>query len=147
MWCAPSDHGQAQITVLLAKKIIPHVLIVEQLDTKDTTPYWQSFPDQIELWASFDETAREPIITFFPSMVPGAQTQGRKLDVEALPKSFKMLGRWHYELHNRRRKQIFDIAVDQPTNMVSFRVNSNHGDVDQICLHKLRLYGTLPSQD
>ena len=142
MWCAPSDHGKAQITVLLGKKIIPRVLIVEQVDTKDTTPYWQSFPDQIEFWASFDEDAREPIITHWPSWVPGEKTQGRKLaNAQALPSSFKMLGRWNYDLANRRRKQAFHIDVDQFTNLVSFRVNTNHGDADQMCLHRLRLYG------
>ncbi|KAL8796155.1 MAG: hypothetical protein Q9195_001488 [Heterodermia aff. obscurata] len=142
MWCAPSDRGQAQITILLAEKIIPNILIVEQADSKDTTPYWQTFPDQIEFWASFDEDAPEPIITFVPSWVSGATNQGRELtDVQALPSSFKMLGRWNYELRNSHLKQAFHISVTQPTNLVSFRVNSNHGDADQMCLHKLRLYG------
>ena len=142
MWCAPSDRGKAQVTVLLAKKIIPQLLIVEQADTQDTTPYWQTFPDQIEFWASFD---KDPNSWY---ELPNDRFQGRELAAaQALPHGFIMLGRWHYELHHRNRAQAFRISVDQPTNLVSFRVNSNHGNADQVCLHKLRLYGTPEQPD
>ena len=141
MWCAPSDHGKAQVTVLLAKKIIPQILVVEQTDIQATTPYWQTFPNQIEFWARFDENAKEPIIRHVPSWVPGPHNDRKLADAQALPSSFKLLGRWYYEIHKNHRKQFFEMAVNQPTDLVSFRVNSNHGDADQICLHKLRLYG------
>ena len=141
MWCAPTDRGKAQVTVLLAQKIFPTKLIVEQADTMDTSPFWQTFPSQIEVWASFDPGV-DPNITHWPTGLEGHVSQGRKLaPAQALPSSFKMLGRWKYDVASRQRKQGFSIYVNKPTKLVSVRVNSNHGDSDQTCLHKLRLFG------
>ena len=143
MWCAPSVHGKAQVTVLLPGTMIPKRLVIEQAQTKaqslDDQP---TYPKGVELYAQrLHHPAQLPRDKEI--IVPkGHDDQGRELAQEqVLPNDFELIGVWTYDNNAGVKKQSFIPQKSIVTSTVAVRVVSNWGDAEQICLHSLQLFG------
>lgn len=100
---------------------------------------YATYPKQIELWARVD--LDNPVRDYDFAPDPD-EFQGKELAAaQALPDDFYLIGRWDYKLGANLAKQSFIIPIGVLTNAVAVRVNSNWGNAEQTCLHKLQLFG------
>ena len=148
MWCAPSVHGKAQVTVLLPGTMIPKRLVIEQTETKEQSiDGLLTYPRGVELWArrSYhdsqlpqDDESKGDV--FDPE---DFDDQGRQLAPEqVLPNDFERIGAWIYDIESGApAKQSFVPPKSIVTSTVAVRVVSNHGNTAQTCLHSLQLFG------
>ena len=147
MWCAPSVHGKAQVTVLLPGTMIPKRLVIEQTQTKEQSlDGLSTYPKTVELWARRSHHAAQLLQDekadgddFEPE---DYDDQGRQLAPEqVLPHDFERIGIWTYDKNAGVVKQSFVPQKSIVTSTVAVRVVSSWGNTDQICLHSLQLFG------
>lgn len=153
MWCAPSQHGKAQMTMKMAAAMSPEDLFITQRLAYSEALDLDSYPKEIELWVLIrDSQARAAIVadvlTHYPDILTKTESQeDRHLAADqTLPKSFIPLGRFTYDVRRNQAQQgwIIKTAISRfnvSTTAVSIRVNSNWGNLASTCLHQVSLYG------
>jgi SUN domain-containing protein 1/2 len=145
-WCsagqAPVSSGQAQLTVRLARPVIPKQVTIEHvpmsmMPARDIS----NAPRDIELWVQTDA----PINPYYSHR----QVTCR----DPAPPSFdgpawKCLGSFKYNIHASNHLQTFDLAGEpsQPVQKAMIRVTSNWG-AGHTCLYQVRLHGTDAEKD
>lgn len=153
MWCAPSQHGKAQMTIRMAAAMSPENLFITQSLAYSEALDVDSYPKEIELWVLIrDKQARaairDEVLTHYPDILSKTESQAdRHLAADqTLPTSFVPLGRFTYDVRRNQAQQGWAIKTaisrfNVSTTAVSIRVNSNWGNLASTCLHQVSLYG------
>lgn len=163
-WCAPpSDHhwvGQAQLGVLLPRRIFPTELVIEHIPASATFDI-DSAPKELELWAMIeDDTAREavgnavfPLLPNDSNIVsPRSLTQQFADPTQQLDYRYIRIGKWRYDIHSGNNIQTFTVPVDLKhfdavVNKVVVRSLNNWGFTSYTCFYRLKLHGELAFPD
>lgn len=153
MWCAPSRHGKAQITIKMAAEMSPEDLFITQSLAYSEALDVDSYPKEIELWVSIRESKVRPVILaevlkHYPDILTKTESQEDRhlADAQTLPSSFIPLGRFTYDVRKNQASQGFMVKTaisrfNVSTTAVSIRVNSNWGNLASTCVHQVSLYG------
>lgn len=153
MWCAPSQHGKAQMTIKMAAAMSPENLFITQSLAYSEALDVDSYPKEIELWVLIRESqVRKAILAEVLNHYPDIQTktesqENRHLaEDQTLPKSFIPLGRFTYDVRRNQAQQgwIVKTAISRfnvSTTAIAIRINSNWGNLASTCLHQVSLYG------
>lgn len=153
MWCAPSQHGKAQMTIKMAAAMSPEDLFITQSLVYSEALDLDSYPKEIELWVFIqDNQARAAILadvlTHYPDILTKTESQeDRHLAADqTLPKGFIPLGRFTYDVRRNQAQQGWTVKTaisrfNVSTTAISIRVNSNWGNLASTCLHQVSLYG------
>lgn len=153
MWCAPSNHGKAQVTVMMAAQMAPTELVIRQNLAMSEALDADTYPKEIELWVDIeDDKAREAILADvlkrFPDIMTKTEAQrGRQLaEAQALPSTFIPVGRYLYDVNANQAVQGWPIRTNighynASTMRAAIRISSNWGNIESTCLHEVSLYG------
>ena len=149
-WCAPDAGGKSQLALSLNKWIVPQELVVENIP-RSATMSPGSAPKDLELWVQIlDPQRREAVRRAALSYRINSSENERRATrtKESLDETWIRIGSWQYNLYSVENVQTFPIEVPldhfrTPVKRLTIRTLSNWGEVDYVCLYRLRLHGLL----